>query len=63
MIIEILNDIKVFIVILFASMVAYGQITAFLQENYGDSDEPSILRTSYVLAFGELGSFDNFSEI
>lgn len=55
MIFEIINDIKAFLIILFVAILAYAQINYFIDDDSTFGDE---LRSSYVLAFGELGDWD-----
>jgi hypothetical protein len=57
MIIEIIVEIKTFIFILFLAIIAYAQIM-FVAMSMDTNEVSSSLRGSYVLAFGELGSFD-----
>jgi len=59
MIQEIVKDISTFLAILFLAMGAYGQIMLTMNEDrsYGD------FRQGYVLAFGDLGGFADYSVI
>jgi len=59
MIQAIVKDISTFLVILFLSMFAYGQIMLTMNEDRSWKD----FRQGYVLAFGDLGEFANYSLI
>jgi len=64
MILDIIKDISTFLIILITALVAYGQI--MLTINSANSEEPLLdveIRNSYVLSFGELGEFGDFSFI
>ena len=54
MIFEIMTDISAFVTILFIALLAYSQIIISITDS---DDIDANLRESYVLAFGELGSF------
>jgi uncharacterized membrane protein len=60
MIMEIIADISTFLIILGIAMMAYAQIMWSLDQ-LDVSDE--VVRNSYVLAFGELGDFQDFSSV
>jgi ABC-type multidrug transport system fused ATPase/permease subunit len=60
MIMEIIADISTFLIILGIAMMAYAQIMWSLDQ-LDVSDE--VVRNSYVLAFGELGDFQDFGTV
>ena len=65
MIFEIIKDIKTFLIILFSSLFAYAQISFVLDAGSPDVEHDFVLqlKNAYVLSFGELGAFDEFSSL
>ena len=61
MILEIIKDIKSFIIILAVSMIAFTQIYVVMDGVSAFEDVDDYARQSYVIAYGELGEFSDFT--
>ena len=63
MILEILFDIKSFLIILIVTMIAYTQIKLSLNRDSIEEKGKGMWRDVYVLSFGELGDYEDLSSL
>jgi hypothetical protein len=61
MMFDVVADLGTFILILVLVIFAYAQITISISDTVDTSTIDALMRQAYVLAYGDFGSFDEFS--